>query len=43
MHLGGGLYDARHILGEAPRIFIVLEMRHLLGTKVEKAACLLLE
>jgi hypothetical protein len=43
MHPGGGLCDARRILWEAPCIFIVLEMRHLLGTKVEKAACLLLE
>ena len=33
----------RRILGRGRRIFIVLEMRHLVGTKVEKAAWLLLE
>jgi hypothetical protein len=33
----------RRILGSGRRICIVLEMRHLLGTLVEKAAWLLLE
>jgi hypothetical protein len=40
---GQSLGGAARILGGGRRIFNVLEMRHLLGTRVEKAAWLLLE
>lgn len=39
----GGEFGRRRILWRRRRIFIVLEMRHLLGTMLEKAAWLLLE
>lgn len=43
IHSKGTDLGVRRILLQGRRIFIVLEMRHLLGTKVEKAAWLLLE
>ena len=40
---GQSLGGAARILGGGSRIFNILEMRHLFGTKMEKAAWLLLE